>query len=84
MKLGMVQPSQSERKDEKPFEWTEQKLSDLYGFIGSLADKYLQFKKEEASADTAYTEVTSRHDRHVINAMILFLVAVVTLMTNRR
>ena len=81
MSLGMAQSSGSEKKEEKPFEWTEEKLKDVYSFIQSLADKYLQFKKEEASADTTYTEVTSRHDRHVINVMVIFLAVVVALMS---
>jgi hypothetical protein len=77
----MAQSQGTEKKEEKPIEWTEEKLRDLYNFIQSLADRYLQFKKEEASADTTYTEVTAKHDRHVINIMVLFLVAVVALMS---
>lgn len=77
----MAQSQGTEKKEEEPIEWTEEKLRDLYNFVQSLADRYLQFKKEEASADTTYTEVTAKHDRHVINIMVLFLVAVVALMS---
>lgn len=73
--------SGSEKKDEKPFEWTDEKLKNLYGFVESLADKYLKFKEQEATSATTYTDVTARHDRHVITLMVGFLVAVVALMS---
>jgi len=67
----------SESKEQKGFVWTEPIIKDLETFIEHLADKYLDYKKNEAEADQRYFEATVKHNRNMVITMTLFLIAIV-------
>jgi hypothetical protein len=76
-KEKVTENSPSDRKEQQGFVWTEPIIRDLETFIEHLADKYLDYKKNEAQADQKYFEAMVKHNRNMVVTMVLFLTAIV-------
>ena len=61
--------------------WTPEMVKDVEAFIENLADRYLQFKKDEAGADQRYLEETGKHNRHMAYVLTAFLAIVTGIMS---
>jgi len=75
--MGGNQENTQERA-ERQFIWTPEMVKDVEKFIENLADRYLQFKKNEAEADQKYIEAAAKHNRHMTLILATFL-AIITL-----
>ena len=61
--------------------WTPELVKEVFRDINNLADRWITYKQNEAEADNKYILVASKHDRHVLYTLVLFIGAVIGFMT---
>jgi uncharacterized membrane protein YjjP (DUF1212 family) len=67
----------SKKREEESFVWTPTAIKDLEAFVEHLADKYLDYKKNETEADQKYLEASTRHNRNMVFALASFMAVIV-------
>ncbi len=66
---------------EKPFVWTPELVKEVFKDVNNLADRWITYKQNEAEADNKYMLVATKHNRHVLFTLVLFLGAVIAFMS---
>lgn len=65
----------------KQFIWTPELVKEVFRDINNLADKWITYKQNEAEADNKYILAASNHNRHILITLVLFLGAVIAIMS---
>ncbi len=65
----------------KQFIWTPELVKEVFSDINNLADKWITYKKDEAEADNKYMLAATKHNRHVLVTLVVFLGAVIAFMS---
>ncbi|MCL4436017.1 MAG: hypothetical protein M1503_08855 [Thaumarchaeota archaeon] len=67
-------------KDKKN-EWTPQNLKEFVEAVIPLAEKYIQYKKDESEATARRLSAVGVHNRRLSYSLLLFMIGLVGLMT---
>ncbi len=66
-------------------QWTPRDIDSILhtvdGLLNGLADKVINFRQNEARADTEFLATAGKHNRHILYAMLIFLGALIALMS---
>ena len=70
----MSNPEQNPKKDDQNNQgWSVEKLATFLSGVLPIADRYLNYRNNEAKADSEYLKTTSKHDIRVISILLTFL-----------
>lgn len=65
----------------KQFVWTPELVKEVLRDVNNLADKWITYKQNEAEAENKYMLGTTKHNRHVLITLVVFLGAIIFFMS---